>query len=130
MSAFRCPHCSRDMATLPALAGEVVNCPHCGGQLTMPGEPLPAAEGTRTLPYHVAASPEAPLPPVATLPTVKWEGPLDALALAVKLLREGRLPSEPGVTVHLRIVIGGSGDRIQALRVPMTSEAVVKIDWR
>lgn len=33
---IQCPYCQQPMQTVPQLAGQVVSCPRCRGQLTMP----------------------------------------------------------------------------------------------
>jgi len=39
-----CPYCGNPMEFVPEYAGTNVACPHCGGQFTMPGQPIVAVQ--------------------------------------------------------------------------------------
>ena len=58
MDAALCPHCQRKIDYQPHLAGRVVNCPGCKGQLQLPLQTTPVAAP----PPSPAPSPAPPLP--------------------------------------------------------------------
>ncbi|MCX8107325.1 MAG: hypothetical protein N3G20_00820 [Verrucomicrobiae bacterium] len=68
---FNCPHCQQELAVEASAAGEVIECPTCTAEITVPTpetvpstEGVPAAEST-----PVAESPQAPESAPATDPT-------------------------------------------------------------
>jgi hypothetical protein len=62
---IECPHCQKTLNAPDHKAGQVVNCPSCGGQMQLPAASAPApspAPGPAATPPAPAPTPPAPAP--------------------------------------------------------------------
>lgn len=78
-------------------------------------------------PIHYSADRFAPFPPVASLPVVEAESALDAARLALKQFPPTL--TEPEIWCRVILTVHPDGSPRHALRVPLTAERMVPINW-
>ncbi len=122
MASYACPHCSNPVSVPDHMAGQVVSCTHCNGQMTVPSEAHPAGAPP---PEQQLQQPSIALAVVSLvlgiLSFVFCFGPLSAIpGIITGHMARSKVKREPATT-------GGSGMALAGLILSYINIVVVVV---
>jgi DNA-directed RNA polymerase subunit RPC12/RpoP len=87
VDSVTCGHCGGLVASSPEFAGRVVQCPHCRGQIQMPGRPLVTAEAVQTAVIVEPLHAPAPSEPFGTFDAPRIHAPTKVCLFCAQLIQ-------------------------------------------